>query len=722
MTRDQDRERGAVAASDQRCDLRGVTISDQARARGAVATSDQPADLGAVTISDQARNRDAVATSKEARDPSAVATDVRSVRRVKTAVLLLVLSRTIAVAGPSPDGPRAAGHDPEVASEVVADEVIVVTGTRSETARQASPVTTEVIDRKRLVESGAQTAADALAMRPGLWLERGVAGTNGLTTQGLGPKYSLVLVDGARQIGRTDGVLDLDRFAVENVEQIEIVRGPGSVLYGTDALGGVVNLVTRAPEDGLAVDALGRIDGRFGYEARGRLAGGHQGNSATLVGTYRTAPAITRDDDPTGVTTLDAYEDAHLTGHVIHRRGDSWRFDAGADYVRRNLRGVSANATGAVIDRRNLVENASTMFGARWNDERTSVRVEADASVYRDQFLSDQRMANALDQYQLTNESLVETRGQVARHISRHHATLGAEVLREALASDRLSEPGDRMRAGVFMQDEWRLADSNALVPAARLDVDSQFGTHATPSMAGRVQVTETAVARASVAMGYRAPSFKEMLLLFQNPGAGYAVEGNPNLAPETSLSVQAGAEWQATSWLWVAGDAYANRLREMISVVALPDDGSGTLRFGYANIGRARTLGAEGYAIAVRDRAALELGYALTRTRDLDAERLLEGVPAHRFTATLRWRDKLAGFDAFATAVLTGHRPFYLSDDPQMATLTDRRVEVRARVGKRFRSGFGGFVGIDNALDAGDAALDRIPPRTLYAGVEVHR
>jgi outer membrane receptor for ferrienterochelin and colicins len=621
------------------------------------------------------------------------------------------------VAAPAPDATPTA--------DVLAGEVIVVTGTRSETPRQASPVTTEVIDRQRLVESGVQTAAEALAMRPGLWIERGFAGTNGLSMQGLGPQYSLVLVDGARQIGRTDGVLDLDRFAVEDLEQIEIVRGPSSVLYGSDALGGVVNLVTRAPRDGFAVDALARVDGRLGYEARGRIAGGRRGYNGTLVGSYREAPAITLDDDgSTGATTFDAYEDAHVTGRGIHRRGDAWRFDAGADYLRRDLRGINASATGAVFDRRNVVENAATQIGARWNGERTAVRIEAAASMYRDQFLSDQRMSDALDQYQLTDESLIEARAQVARQFGRHRALAGGEVLREALESDRLSEPGGRVRAALFVQDEWRLGESDRaiIVPAARLDVDSQFGTHATPRLAARWQASETAVVRGSVGMGYRAPSFKEMLLFFQNPGAGYVVEGNPDLDPETSISVQGGGEWQAKSWLWLAGDAYANRLRDMIFVVALPDDGSGTLRFGYDNIGRARTVGVEAYAIAVHGRAAVELGYALTRTRDLDAERPLEGVPAQRFTATLRWRDKADLFDAFATAVFTGHRPLYLSEDPQLATLTDRRVEIRARVGKRFRSGFGGFIGVDNLLDAGDAKLDRIPPRTLYAGVEVHR
>jgi outer membrane receptor for ferrienterochelin and colicins len=616
----------------------------------------------------------------------------------------------------SPHDDAAATHDVAVA----AGEIIVVTGSRVEQPRQAAPITTEVIDRQRLVESGVQTVGEALALRPGLWIERGVFGARGISMQGLGPQYALVLVDGARQIGRTSGVLDLDRFAVEDIEQIEIVRGPSSVLYGSDALGGVINIVPRMPREGVAFDALARLDGRLGYEARARVAGGTRTTAASLTGSYRAAPAI-RLDDASVATTFAAYEDAHLTARGIHRPGQAWRLDASADYLRRDMRGVATTAGGAVLDRRNVVESATTQVIARWHGERTSMRVGADASVYRDQFVADQRMASALDQYQLTDENLVEAHAQLARQLGRHRLAAGAELMREALESDRLSRPGDRLRAAVFAQDEWRPTASDALVlaPAARLDADTQFGMHATPRLAMRWALANDVVARTSTGMGYRAPSFKEMLLLFQNPGAGYLVEGNPMLEPETSVSVQAGVEWQATSWLALYGDGYLNRLRDMIFVVSLPADG--TRRFGYANIGRARTAGAEAYAIATHGRAGAELGYALTRTRDLDADRPLEGIPAHRASATLRWRDKREGFEAFTSAVLTGHRPFDLADDPQQTTSTPRRIEVRAHVAKRFSSGLGGFMGVENLLDAGDAELDRIPPRTLYAGVEAH-
>ncbi|HET9619790.1 MAG TPA: TonB-dependent receptor [Kofleriaceae bacterium] len=631
-----------------------------------------------------------------------------------------------ALAHAAPSSPEAAteatSSSPAETPAGVPGEIIVVTATRDEAPLAAAPITTEVIDRKRLAESGVQTVSEALALRPGLWLDRGVAGTTGITIQGLGPQYSLILVDGARQIGRTDGYLDLDRFGLADVEQIEIVRGPSSALYGADALGGVVNIITRRPADGLALDALSQLDDRLGTDSRGRLAFGAGGLAGALSGEYRQGPAIRRGGDAAVATTLDGHDSRNVHGRATDERGAHWRLDASADYLYQKLQGVDALATGAVADRENLDESASAQASAQYTGEATAVHVTADASLFRDQYLYDQRRSSALDAYQVTDERLLEGSAQVARQLGDHRVLVGGEALREALDSDRLAAPGARVRGAVYAQDEWRLTSALIVVPALRFDDDSQFGSHVTPRLAARWQVADGLAVRGSVGAGYRAPGFKELLLHFENPSVGYVVDGNPDLAPETSRSAQAGAEWQVTPWLWLSLSGYYNGLRDLITTVSEPDDGAGTLRFGYGNVGRARTAGLESFAVVSHGRAGLELGAALTRARDLDGDRALEGVPMQRFTATARWRDAGHGVDAFAAFVVTGHRPFYLSDDPQQATRTGRRYELRARIARRFAGGLGGFVGVDNAFDAGDANLDRLPPRTLYAGVELHR
>ncbi|MFT3693089.1 MAG: TonB-dependent receptor [Kofleriaceae bacterium] len=607
------------------------------------------------------------------------------------------------------------------AHEDVAGETIVVTGTKSEEPISATPISTEVIDRKELESSGVQSVGEALALRPGMYIDRGVAGTSGLNLQGLGPQYSLILVDGARQIGRTDGYLDLDRFGIADIEQIEIVRGPSSALYGADALGGVVDIITRTPKDGLAVDALSRVDGRGAYEERARIAFGTGGVAGAVSGELRDTPAVRRGDPAAVATTLDAANDKHVTGRVTDTQMDNWRLDGTADYLQRDLRGVDASATGAVFDRRNLDESASFGGRARYTGEATAIQLAADGSLYRDQYLYDQRLSDALDEYQVTDESLVEMSAQVAHDFGRHRVAVGGEGLREALDSDRLSEPGSRERGAVYAQDEWRVLGSDALVvvPAARIDGDTQFGSHVTPHLALRYAVDDV-VLRVGAGTGYRAPDFKELLLHFENPSVGYVVDGNPDLKPETSRSAQGGIEWRANGWLWLSGNAYVNDLHDMIYAVTEPMAADGTLQFSYANIGRARTSGAEATAMITHGAYSLTAGYAFTHAWDFDSHRALEGMPAHRATAIARYRSE-SGLDGFIAAVATGHRPFYLSDDPTLATNAPRRFELRARIAKRFKNGFGGFMGIDNALDTGDATLDRLPPRTVYAGVEAH-
>lgn len=645
--------------------------------------------------------------------------------RLRGALLLALLAAvsTTAAADKATSAERAAPSDDDSAAAATQGEVIVVTGTRSEMPLAASPVTTEVIGRKRLEESGVRTVSEALALRPGLWIDRGVAGTTGVTVQGLGPRYSLILIDGARQIGRTDGYLDLDRFGVADIEQLEIVRGPSSALYGADALGGVVNIITRKPRDGIALDLVTRIDGRLADDTQARIALGRDGLAGAVTGEYREGPAIRRGDQSAVSTTLDSYADRHVDGRITDQRGDRWRFDGAADYLYRDLRGVDASPTGAVFDRRNLVETASAQAAAQYTTDRTALRIAGAASLYRDQNFHDQRMSDALDQYQVSTENLVEGSSQLVRELGPHRALAGAELLREAIDSDRLSAPGSRVRSAVYAQDEWRIGHDHQLlvVGTVRLDHDTQFGTYATPRFAARWQASSQIALRGSIGRGYRAPDFKELLLHFENPSIGYVVDGNPNLKPETSRNAQAGAEWQATPWLWLSASGFYNDLHDLIYAITKPDDGSGTLRFGYGNVGRARTAGLESYATVTHGRAGLEIGYALTRARDLDGERALAGVPQHRFNATARWHDPAKGFSAFAALVITGHRPYYLSDDSQATTPSPRRLEIRVRITKRFRGGYGGFVGVDNLLDAGDANLDRIPPRTLYVGLEMH-
>ena len=124
-------------------------------------------------------------------------------------------------------------------------EEVVVTATRSERKLSNVAVPTTIISSKRIMQSGSLRLNDILGEQTGLFITESFG--KGLQMQGLSPDYTLILLNGEPLIGRTGGVLDLSRIAVGNIKKIEIIKGPSSSLYGSEALAGVVNIITDQP-------------------------------------------------------------------------------------------------------------------------------------------------------------------------------------------------------------------------------------------------------------------------------------------------------------------------------------------------------------------------------------------------------------------------------------------------------------------------------------------
>jgi outer membrane receptor for ferrienterochelin and colicins len=654
----------------------------------------------------------------------------REHRRAVRALAGVVVASAIVVsaqAQPADTGepPTVGLTDEELAAAAAADEIIVVTGTRSERPASSATAPGEVVTRADLDRTGARTVADALATRPGVWVER-TLGRAAVSLSGLGPEYTLVLVDGRRQVGRVDGVLDLDRISAGGVERIEVLRGAGSALYGSDALGGIVNVISADPDERFAQVGV-RTDSIRSTDVDARAGDGRRALRWQLGGGLATGDGYDRDPSDLS-TTASEFTEARTDGRIAWAPGDGKRVSLGANYTRRDLRGVNATGSGAVFDNRNLDEEGMLRLDARWAlASGTIVRGGVAASELRDQFLSDQRRSDALDTYQESIDRALEGSAQIERRFgARNLVTAGVDGLVEALSSPRLDDgDGSRARAAVFLQDELRLgaADQLLIVPAARLDADTQFGVHATPRLAARWDVDERVAVRASYGWGYRAPDFKQLYLRFENPGVGYVVEGDPDLAPETSQTVAAGGELRVAGATFSV-DVYRTDLTDMIGFV-LDDAAVMPQRFVYANVAAAHVTAADAGVAWRRGRFAVRGSYSLALTRDEDRDRPLDGRPRHRGSAELAWEDAGEGFTAVARAVVTGRRSYFADmdgDGVDEERVADRYAVVGAQLAKRFGRTLHAYLGVDNALDAGDAELTPIAPRSLYAGVQVRR
>ncbi|MEM9190863.1 MAG: TonB-dependent receptor [Myxococcota bacterium] len=672
----------------------------------------------------------------------------RSYCHLLLVALLAVVANSAAAQEESASDPP--GEELELGEEDLApgtDELfevdpVVVTASRRQERLSEATVATEVITREDLRSAGVQDASEALEELTGLEIIRSFRG-NTVRLQGLDADYVLVLVDGERTIGRTGGGIDLSRFPVETIERIEIVRGASSALYGSDAIGGVINIITRDNVSSYSVEAQAQYgymippdggddavrDFSFGDEA-GHLfdlsvAGGARLGilNVQLSAGYHHSGSY--DLEPENIATSgSAFDEYIFTNRTSLDLSDTLSAVAQLRFRRRDSQGIDESGTGAIFDREQVAEEFAASLGPRFEfEDGSKFRISLGYSLYRDQFLQDQRGSDALDQFQDNREHQGEGQIQLDWVVSPAHVvTAGADYLLQVLDSPRVNGSRRRARVAPYIQDEWIIMDDPYLVivPGFRLDIDTQFGVQPSPKLAIRFDPHERVTLRASGGAGFRAPTFAEQYLFFENPSVGYVVEGNTELDPESSWSVQVGTVVRPTDRIWISANLFRNQIENLIDAQPLDDGNVGRLRFVYTNVAAAHTQGLE---LTVRyrplDELDLEVGYALLDARDEELDRALPGRAMHRGTFKGRVRTE-AGLEAELRGAIVGERPFYFDldgDGTEEEVTDDPYAQVDAKFGWRFGDRFGVYVGIDNVFNVGSRDLN-VRPRTVYGGL----
>tara|TARA_Y100001934_G_scaffold275727_1_gene370846 strand:- start:316 stop:1809 length:1494 start_codon:yes stop_codon:yes gene_type:complete len=493
-------------------------------------------------------------------------------------------------------------------------------------------------------------------------------------------------------------------------------------------MGGVVNILTRQAQR----KRSGAVKGSFGSGGTVDLSGnygfkGKRWNSLSSAGWHQAEPY---DLNPENVATTGS---GHIMGHVWNRssfrHSDRLTTVSRSSYLQRDQKGVDANDAGAIFDRRNLTENASIALAPSYRvDKDHRLNLTTSFRYFRDQYVSDQRASSALDTAQNTVEKLSQLGAQWTGAAStKHRYTLGAEGFHEDLQTERLATgQNDRFRGAVYAQDEWRPMDSSPdrlrLVIGYRWDGDSQFGDQHSPKLALRFMPHEKLKLRASFGRGFRSPDFKELFLYFENPGAGYVVEGSPDLQPERSNSVNASLELAAHKRFWCFLNLYHNDIDNLINTKEQATAATGaTKRYIYHNIDTALTQGLEARSrFRLSNALALEAGYTLTNARDLTRNRALSGRARHRATFDVRYRYRPWKLRFITRGAVVGNRPFFIDETDEKTTLhvAPPHALIDLRVAKKLNSKVSLFATIENLLNEGDPNYLPIQPLTWSAGL----
>ncbi len=579
-------------------------------------------------------------------------------------------------------------------------EQIVVTGTKTPHTLKDTPVETVLVDREEISRSNAQNVMDVLKSIPGVsasvhddtfgtytWNAkmRGLSFNDG---------YALILIDGQRSMGcgQSGGMgeygIGINQIPVEMIERIEVVKGPGSALYGSDAMAGVINIITRKTPK----KQTGGAGAAYGwYKVKERTVNGavqepsdadrHQSQVYTWFGD--------RPYEKMGYLLQYNYENAQ---------------DSGQTRIDSNRHSFMAKLDAQPADRINLFSKIEVSDYEKKDDrEEESSRFSA-GMEWRpgdEHFLSIKGYTYNWDfKHGFINKTHGYKYGDIAYHqmevqytwyFSQMHAlTSGAEFQRQAIDFRIENQDGSMVSVdedvdvfSVYLQDEIMLWDGKiSLVPGIRYDDHSTFGSEFNPKFSAMYQVFDATTLRFSVGRAFKSPTIRQLYYDAPYKHGNYYNQSNPDLKPETAIAYSAGVEqWLLDKRFMFSLGCFRNDVDDMVIV-----EDTGTLYNGlplqiYRNVNKAMIQGLEILSKAwLGENFSLSLSYTYTDSENKENGKNLTYTPEHQFSLTPAY--DLSSYGVGMSATLSAYSKQY-TNTANTSQLDDHTV-VDAKIYKQ--------------------------------------
>lgn len=559
---------------------------------------------------------------------------------------------------------------------------LVVTGQYAPGTPEAAVQRLRVIDGQRIKRMAAQNLGDALRDQLNIRLAQDNVLGSSVSMQGLSGENVKVLIDGIPVTGRQNGNVDLSQIDLSGIERIEVVEGPLSVNYGTNALAGTINLITRksghAPATvraGLYAEHIGRLNTTVGGSRRW---GAHElvinGGRNYFNGwdpRHGGLPSLQAQVADTNRFQQWKPREQYFARANYRWSSDRWTWGWKGEGLHDRIidRGMprapyyeSAFDAAYVTGR---LDQAIFSEGRLGNGKRISAlaahnRYRRTRNTWlRDLTTLGEELSAADGAQDTTRFTLTNVRATFssAPDSARLRYEVGTDINIETGAGDRMDGQQRIDDYAAFASLEWSPSEVVTIRPGARYAYNTRFQAPLIPSVNLRWRLSERFTARAAYGEGFRAPSLKELHLYFVD--VNHDITGNPNLRPERSRSGSAGIAYRhAKDRVVYTSEAnlFYNDVRDLIQLARL--EGAS---FTYVNIGRMRTTGGSIGAGWDNGHWNVSLGASCTLRKDPFADVAGEGwtaVPELRGSITRQWMRQ--GWSASVFFKHQGEQPSY--------------------------------------------------------------
>ena len=439
---------------------------------------------------------------------------------------------------------------------------VVVTATRRERNLKNVPITVQVITAEEIQKSQAPDFQS--------FLENEFSGINftneggmpNINMMGFGGKYVLFLMDGERMAGETFDNIDYDRIDLENIERIEVIKGASSSLYGSNALGGVINIITKDAQKPLELSANYLYNTQEDHKTNLSVGTKQRWGSVRVPVFYNfRQPYIIVDKEPlktykNGEPHYSQMGELNVAGFTNYGASPKLTFDLSPKW---NL----SLAPSYYFSERNAGTQSSKKLRDRYYNY--SGALKSDYKITDSKTLSLSAAYDRYDKYKyyvLLNEkdksyenSILRVGGQYNQNIKEKHSLVaGAEVNSDELLSFRFTNSGEEAKKNaqnyaLFTQQEWALSEDFTLVTGVRMDYHSLFQQYLTYRLSGMFKI-DAFTLRGGYASGFRSPTLKELYTNWFHPwGGGFQIMGNKKLTPETSHNTTFSVDFNAKKW-----------------------------------------------------------------------------------------------------------------------------------------------------------------------------
>ncbi len=502
---------------------------------------------------------------------------------------------------------------------IVLPELVTTAGRFEERAALiTAPVV--VVPRAQIAAQAAVSVDQVASQIPGVQsIPSPPAGTS-LSIRGIGDSRVLLLMDGEPVGGGLLQSLDLSRLSTVGVERVEVTKGPMSSVYGSDALGGVVNVITQAPPETLQLGLSARTGSYGRLEGYGEAGGTIDKFGFSITGGAReqeVVPGVQLGGDP-----LEQVYDVRSSFRYAASARVALRADATYSFERQRWPvGGGFNGFNDNTSLTAWTEGTLDAGGGVW---RARVYVEDFETRYRSA-QGDLPIANSGSPPQ--SEALLRTLIAHSRQNGPNSLDAGVQLsFRSVDAPDKLlSETASDQQAEVYAQDALRFGRV-LLNGGARYTWNSQWDGNLSPSVGVAWEPVNALRVKASLARGFRGPSFKERGWTFVNVGAGYTILGNPDLVPETSWAIDASVAWAPQRSVTLELGVFRNDVNNLIDFATTGFTDAGLLIFTPTNIAVARTQGIEAGARWSTSTWMVTAAYTY-----LNARNLVDDTPLNR-------------------------------------------------------------------------------------------